>query len=107
MSQLTQSEKQNLRKVVEAIFGTSNTIHWKMNEELLLVVGNMLQANIACSNAMDHVPRPGVYLNLKDVLKEIEKIANRINTGNNSYEICSISVKNKWRTAAEIAAQGL
>jgi hypothetical protein len=107
MSQLSPSDQQNLRIIVEGFFGKANTAHWEMNEELLKVVTQMLQADKSCSNAMDFVPRPGVYISPKDVLKELSRIAKRVLSGDKSYEICKKAVANKWRTAAEIAAQGV
>lgn len=106
MSQLSPSDQQNLRIIVETFFGKSNTAHWDMNEELLVIVTQMLQADKSCSKAMDFVPRPGAYLNPKDVLKEVGKIAKRIMSGDTTYEICNKTAAIKWRTAAEIAAQG-
>ena len=67
----------------------------------------MIQADQTCSKAMDLVPRPGAYLNTKDVLKELGKMAKRVLSGDKSYEICKKTVACKWRTEAEMAGQGL
>lgn len=107
MSQLTMTEQQNLRIIVEAFFGKQNTAHWEMNEALLNVITKMMQADQSCSEAMDFVPRPGGYLGPKDVLKELERIAKRILSGDKSYVTCKTAVAYKWRTEAEMAAQGL
>ena len=101
------TEQQNLRIVVEAFFGRPNTTHWEMNEALMTVVSKMLLSNELCSEAMDYVPRPGAYLNLKAVAKELARIATRISHGDKSYEICKSAVARNWRTEAEIAASGL
>lgn len=107
MSQLTMSEQQSLRIIVEAFFGKPNTAHWEMNEALLNVITRMMQDDQSCSEAMDFVPRPGSYLSPKDVLKELERIAKRVMSGEKSYETCKTAVAYKWRTEAEIVAQGL
>lgn len=107
MSQLNISDQQNLRTIVEAFFGKSNTAHWEMNDQLLEVVTKMVQADKTCSEAMDFVPRPGMYLTPKDLLKELGKMAKRVLSGDKSYETCKTAVAYKWRTAADLAAQGL
>lgn len=106
MSQLSLQEQQNLRIIVESFFGKPNTAHWEMNEELLKVITQMIQADQNCSEAMDFVPRPGVYLRPKDVLKELGRMAKRVASGDKSYVTCKQAVAAKWRTAAEIAALG-
>ena len=88
MGPLTLTEQQHLRQIVEAFWGASNTAHWEMNEALLGVVVKMLHEDQNCSKAMDSVPRPGVYLNLDDVRKELERMAKRLLTKGPSYWIC-------------------
>lgn len=107
MAPLTLSQQQDLRKVVEAFFGKAGTAHWEMNEELLKVITKMINESKSCSEAMDFVPRPGVYLSPKDVQKELGRMAKRVLTRDSSYWICNVIVAYQWKMEAEIAAQGI
>lgn len=103
---LSLSEQQDLRIVVETIFGRQDTAHWEMNEELLGVVTQMLNASESCAKAMDFVPRPGPYLSPNDVKKELLRMAKRItHRGGASYWICENVVAWKWKQAAAVAGQ--
>lgn len=107
MPNLTLYDQNNLRTVVEYFFGKQNTLHWNMNESLLLLITTMLNESRTCSEAMDFVPRPGVYLSPNDVKKELKRMAERAKNKNNSYYICNIFVVRQYRTKAELAACGL
>lgn len=107
MSSLNLSEQQNLRKVIEAFFGKVDTAHWEMNDELLKVMTTMINESKSCSEAIDFVPRPGVYLSPKDVQKELARMAKRVLTRDSSYWICNVFVAYQWKREAQIAAQGL
>lgn len=105
---LTLSEQQDLRIVVETIFGRQHTAHWEMNEELFGVVTQMLTASESCSKAMDFVPGPGVYLSPNDVRKELSRMAKRLALrGGASYWICENVVAWKWKQAADAAGQSV
>jgi hypothetical protein len=106
MSTLNPSEQEGLRKVVEAFFGKADTAHWEMNEELLKVVTTMINESKSCSQAMDFVPRPGVYLSPKDVQKELARMAKRVLGRGSSYWVCNVFVARQWKMEAAIAAQG-
>lgn len=107
MPNLTLCEQNNLRTVVEYFFGKQNTLHWNMSESLLLLITNMLNESKTCSEAMDYVPRPGVYLSPNDVKKELKRMAERAKTKNNSYYFCNLIVARQYRSKAELAAHGL
>lgn len=107
MGPLTLTEQQHLREVVEAFWGPSITAHWEMNEALLQVVTKMINESKMCSLAMDFVPRPGLYLDLNDVKKELERIAKRLAKHGPPYWLCQQFGAYKWRTEAEMAAQGI
>ncbi len=107
MSSLSPSEQQDLRKVVEAFFGKTDTANWEMNEELLNVITKMINESKSCSEAMDFVPRPGVYLNPRAVQKELARMAKRVLTRDSSYWICNVFVAYQWKREAQLAAYGL
>lgn len=103
---LSLTEQQDLRIIVETLFGKQHTAHWQMNEELLGVVTHMLKASESCSKAMDFVPRPDVYLSPNDVRKKLFRMAKRISLrGGASYWICENIVSWKWKQAADAAGQ--
>jgi len=104
---LSLSEQQDLRIVVETIFGRQYTAHWEMNEELPGVVTQMLKSSKSCSKAMDFVPRPSGYLSPNDIRKELSRMAKQIALrGGASYWICENVVAWKWKQASDAAGQG-
>ena len=79
-----------------------------MNDKVLEVVAQMFQAASSCSEAMNYVPRPGIVD--KGYLKrQLRNIARRAMNGKKDmYSICSSTGSRiKWKTAIEIASQGL
>lgn len=104
---LSLSEQQDLRVIVNKLWGAHLTAHWEMNEELLRVVTDLINESKFCSKAMDLVPRPGVYLAPADVRKELTRIAKRILREGSSYQICETAVAWSKKQEADAAGQGL
>lgn len=104
---LSESEQQDLRIIAEKMWGKSLTSHWEMNDALLEVVTDMIRKSKFCANAMDFVPRPGVFLSPDDVRKELKRIAKRVLHGGASYAICESTVAWGKKQEADLAGQGL
>ncbi|ABB30522.1 hypothetical protein Gmet_0277 [Geobacter metallireducens GS-15] len=104
---LADTEKHDLRVIVEGFWGKHETASWEMNEELVAVLPKMISEVKSCSQAMDFVPRPGVYLNPKDVQRELRKMARRVKEKGTSYWVCMLMGATNWKTEAARVAQGL
>lgn len=105
---LTETEQKDLRIILENIFGFQTALKWQMNDKVLEVVAQMFQAASSCSEAMSYLPRSGIVD--KNYLKrQLRNIARRAVTDRRDmYSIClSTGSRIKWKTAIEIASQGL
>lgn len=105
---LSDTEKNDLRIILEKVFGFQDTSHWNMNEQVLEVVGRMANEAQQCSTAMNDVPRPSYFIGKDFFKKQLRDIARRATSGENEfYDICAKSARYKWRFEIERASQGL
>lgn len=105
--ELTLSEKDDLRKVLEGIFGTLTVSKWNMNEKVLAITGQLVSEATQCSNATDFVPRPTFLAQPSYFKKYLKELARRRMGDRKIYEICRGGTLLKWKTRIEIASQGL
>lgn len=108
MMALSDTEKTDLRIILEKVFGFQETSHWNMNEQVLEVVSKVAKEAQQCSNAMDYVPRPSYFVGKDFFKKQLRDIARRATSGESEfYDICAKSARYKWRFEIERASQGL
>ena len=55
---LSKDEADELRVILEDLYGREIVANWNMNEGVLAVFKDMVERNKVCSVAMDYVPRP-------------------------------------------------
>jgi hypothetical protein len=106
--ELTESEKIDLRNILEKIFGFQDTSRWDMNERVLEVVSEMIKEAQQCSNAMNYVPRPSYVIDKGYLKRQLRDIARRATNGEREfYDICVKTARYKWKREIELASQGL
>lgn len=106
--ELSESEKQDLRKILESIFGVHDTSTWQMNERVLAATAKMLTAAKGCSEALDVTPRPGV-VDKGYFRRQLRDLARRMTAGGQDiYSICSATgTRIKWKSELARAGMGL
>lgn len=106
--ELTESEKTDLRLILEKIFGFQNAHRWEMNASVLETVAIMMNEAQQCSKALNHLPRPSYPVDKNYLRRQLREIARRANNGERElYDICAKTSRNRWRSEIERASQGL
>ncbi|MEA5114203.1 MAG: hypothetical protein VB050_09245 [Geobacteraceae bacterium] len=103
-------EKQELRSILEKVFGHAIVDQWKMNEDLKEVFNRMLADNQKCSHILDAVPRPAGWIPGKTYLPfQVVTYLYRLATHDKTkiYWLCSEPMKAKYRSEFELASCGL
>lgn len=104
--ELTESEKRDLRSILQNVFGFQEASQWEMNEKVLEVTAQMLQAAGNCSKAMNYVPRPGI-VDKSYLKRQLRDMARRAVSGKKDmFNVCSTGAKLKWKSALAMASQG-
>lgn len=110
---LNNDEAEDLREILEDLYGKNIVANWKMNEKVLEVFNDMVERNKCCSVAMDYVPRPitGGRPDLAHIRSQLRGMATRVakrNAGiSGIYLICSASTRYTFRFKFEEAGQGV
>lgn len=110
---LSKDEADDLRVILEDLYGREIVANWNINERVLAVFKDMVERNKVCSMAMDYVPRPIPCgrPDLKIIRSQLRGIALRVakrNAGiSGLYRICGVATKYTFRTKFEEAGQGV
>lgn len=107
---ISYGEQQELKYLLENIFGSSITAHWEMNEEVKEVFNRMLADNMKCSHLIDMVPRPAGWLPGQTYLpKQVISAIYRLVTHDKRqiYWLCGEPMKAKYRSEFEMASLGI
>ena len=107
---ISREDREHAAKVVNFFWGRGKATPEAVNEKVIRVAVEALEDINACSDNMDLVPRPAgiVRPGPRWAVKQIRKIANRINEGNTDfYFICRVRIKAGYRSRMEIALQGV
>ncbi|GGX52742.1 hypothetical protein GCM10007392_20190 [Saccharospirillum salsuginis] len=107
---INRADREHAAKVVNFFWGRGTATPETVNESVIRVAVDALdQANV-CSDSMDLVPRPAgiVRPDPKWAMKQIRKVAQRINEGNTSvYHICKVRIESVYKTEIRMALEGL
>ena len=107
MAELTEQQVADAQTILEFFYGTSEAAQIKINERVVLVIGQMLGSAEQCSRAMDYVPRPsGTKPGLSYILRQLRDIARRVKNHHGIYVACRNAVANSWRTELRMASMG-
>ncbi|MCU7844604.1 MAG: hypothetical protein KZQ93_12270 [Candidatus Thiodiazotropha sp. (ex Monitilora ramsayi)] len=96
-----------MQNVLWPFFGGRSAGDWKVNKEVLDVIGEMLARESNCSKAMDLVPRPGFRIDAGYIKRQLRDIARRVTSGDHSYYACQIAVSYKYKDRVKLASEGL
>lgn len=80
---------------------------WKVNKEVLDVVGEILTKESHSSKAMDFVPRPGFKVDAGYIRRQLSGIARRLASGDHSYHACQVAIAYKYKDRVKLASEGL
>ncbi|MCP1676540.1 hypothetical protein J2T57_003701 [Natronocella acetinitrilica] len=105
--ELTETEEQQLRTVLEGWFGASVVDNWTMNIRLLDVLAEALSRLSVCSEMMDRVPRPMGTPDRGYIRRQLAGMARRARNQDAAYLICRDALRYGYRGAFELAGQGL
>lgn len=110
---LSREEADDLREILEDLYGRDIVANWTMNEKVLEVFNEMLDKNTTCSIAMDYVPRPITsgrpdLGHVRSLLTSMAKRVGKRSVGASGlYWICSQATKYTFRRKYEEAGQGV
>ena len=106
--ELNESEKKDLRIILESIFGIHDVADWQMNMQVLEVTAKMLSGAQGCSEALSATPRPGL-VDKAYFRRQLRNTARRMAKGGvDIYSICATTgTRIKWKSELARAAMGL
>ncbi len=105
--ELSSSEADDLRTILEGWYGVETVSNWEMNERVLEVLADAIGRVKTCSRLMDYVPRPMAIPGRGYVRRQLSGIARRARNQDEIYLICREALRYGFRGAFERAGQGV
>lgn len=116
--ELSMNDQNNMRTFLQLVYSRNPSLvnNWPMNESVFVIVMEMVQEVVSCSNRMDFVPQPGDLIGGRGGVhytkKVLESIAKRVEENQRKpnreiYFSCRDFVAANYRTALEMAGSGL
>ena len=105
---LTEAEKEDLRKILVALFGQFNVENWGINYQTLEQLTEMISTTKACSRLIDLVPRPAGWMpGVAYIRRELRNIARRMVSNKGEYQMCINAAYLRYRRQFDLLGQGI
>jgi hypothetical protein len=104
--ELSESDKDDLRLILEDWYGAATVSQWRMSAALLEILEEAITGLEVCSKAMNFVPRPMARPD-GYVRRQLANIARRARNSDAQYLVCRDAARHRYRSRFELTGRGL